>query len=130
MPKDFYINKTDSNYSYRPIEQEERFPRFKKYSHPEQETDDDEVREQEQPQRTLHRRGDAKPPRKPNVPIGMTKCPTCDALVPKSRLDEHIQKNHEDQPEDEKVLDRCPVCEVEVRADRLEKHLRKVHPDH
>ena len=108
MPKDFYIDKTESKYAYREAEEEDSFLQ----------------------RRTLRRRGDAKPPRKPNVPIGMAKCPICEALVPKSRLDEHMQKNHADQPDDEKTLDRCPVCDVEVRSDRLDKHLRKVHPDY
>jgi len=129
MPKEFYIGKTDSEYSYRPVGEEKPFPRFKKYVHSESEPDEDEPQEQEL-RRTLRRRGDARPPRKPNVPIGMAKCPICDALVPKSRLEEHMQKNHTKQPDDEKILDRCPVCDVEVRADRLDKHLRKVHPDH
>ena len=130
MPKDFYIDKTDSEYSYQQAEEEDKFPRFKKLIPSENGSDKEETEEQEQPRRTLRRRGDAKPPRKPNVPIGMAKCPICDALVPKSRLDEHMQKNHTEQPDDEKTLDRCPVCDVEVRSDRLDKHLRKVHPDY
>jgi hypothetical protein len=130
MPKDFYMDKTDSKYSYREAEEKDSFPGFKKFSQPEDESDEEESQEQELPRRTLRRRGDAKPPRKPNVPIGMAKCPICEALVPKSRLDEHMQKNHTDQPDDEKTLDRCPVCDVEVRSDRLDKHLRKVHPDY
>jgi len=127
MPKEFYIDKTDSKYSYRPVEDENSFPRFKKFVQSESETE--ESQEQEL-RRTLRRRGDAKPPRRPDVPIGMAQCPTCGALVPKSRLEEHVQKNHAEQPDDEKNLDRCPVCDVEVRSDRLDKHLRKVHPDH
>ena len=127
MPKEFYIDKTDSKYSYRSVEKESQFPRFKKFVQSESETEE-ESQEQEL-RRTLRRRGDAKPPRKPNVPIGMAQCPICDALVPRSRLEEHVQKNHAEQPGDEKTLDRCPVCDVEVRADRLDKHLRKVHPD-
>lgn len=135
MPKEFFVDKTDSKYSFRQVEEENSFPRFNKFVHSEDESDEDETQEQELheqelPRRTLRRRGDAKPPRRPNVPIGMAQCPICDALVPKSRLDEHLQKNHTEQPNDEKTLDRCPVCEVEVRADRLDKHMRKVHPDH
>ena len=133
MPKEFYIDKTDSKYSHRPVEKENPFPRFKKFVQTESETEE-EPQEPREPQdqelrRTLRRRGDAKPPRKPNVPIGMAKCPICDALVPKSRLEEHIQKNHAEQPDDEKTLDHCPVCDAAVRSDRLDKHLRKVHPD-
>jgi hypothetical protein len=130
MPKDFYIDKTDSKYSYRQAEEEDELPRLRKFVESENGSDEGETEEQELPRRTLRRRGDAKPPRKPNVPIGMVKCPICDALVPKSRLDEHMQKNHTEQPEDEETLDRCPDCDVEVRSDRLDKHLRKVHPDY
>ncbi len=79
-------------------------------------------------QRVLKRRGDAKPPRKENVPVGMARCEICGALVPKSRIDEHIQKSHAEKTES--LVEHCPVCNVQVRADRLEKHIRKVHPEH
>lgn len=78
--------------------------------------------------RTLRRLGKAKPPRRENVPVGMAKCEQCGALVPKSRLDEHVEKKHSDK-ENGNHLDTCPVCDVEVRSDRLEKHLKKVHPE-
>jgi hypothetical protein len=77
--------------------------------------------------RVLKRRGDAKPPRKENVPIGMVRCDICGALVPKSRFEEHIQKSHSEQTEI--LVERCPICNAEVRTDRMEKHIRKVHPD-
>ena len=77
--------------------------------------------------RILRRRGDAKPPRNENVPIGMSRCPECGALVPRSRLNEHIQKVHEEQ--EEIGLEKCPICNAKVRSDRLEKHIQKVHPD-
>jgi endogenous inhibitor of DNA gyrase (YacG/DUF329 family) len=77
--------------------------------------------------RILRRRGDAKPPRTENVPIGMSRCPECGALVPRSRLNEHIQKIHGEQ--EDVGLEKCPVCNAKVRSDRLEKHIQKVHPD-
>jgi uncharacterized C2H2 Zn-finger protein len=77
--------------------------------------------------RILRRRGDAKPPRKENVPIGMSRCPECGALVPRSRLNEHIQKVHGEQ--EEVGLEKCPICNARVRSDRLERHIQKVHPD-
>ncbi len=77
--------------------------------------------------RILHRRGDAKPPRTENVPIGMACCQECGALVPKSRLDEHIEKTHREQ--EDVSLEKCPFCNARVRADRLEKHIRKLHPN-
>lgn len=75
--------------------------------------------------RILHRRGDAKPPRTENVPIGMARCQECGALVPKSRLDEHIEKAHREQ--EDVRLETCPFCKAKVRADRLEKHIQKLH---
>jgi hypothetical protein len=77
--------------------------------------------------RILHRRGEAKPPRPENVPIGMARCKECGALVPKSRLDEHIKKTHGEQ--EDVSLEKCPFCNANVRADRLEKHIRKLHPN-
>jgi uncharacterized protein with PIN domain len=77
--------------------------------------------------RILRRRGDAKPPRSENIPIGMSRCPECGALVPKSRLDEHIEKVHSKQ--EEVGLEKCPICNAKVRSDRLDKHIQKVHPD-
>jgi hypothetical protein len=77
--------------------------------------------------RILHRRGDAKPPRTENVPIGMARCQECGALVPKSRLDEHVEKTHRDQ--EGVSLEKCPFCNARVRADRLEKHIQKLHPN-
>lgn len=76
-------------------------------------------------ERLLRRKGAAKPPRNPNVPIGMARCPECEALVPKSRLDEHIETRHGDQ--EETTMVECPECDAEVRSDRLDKHLEKVH---
>ncbi|HSO27366.1 MAG TPA: hypothetical protein VLS48_04810 [Anaerolineales bacterium] len=75
--------------------------------------------------RTLRRLGKAKPPRKENVPVGMVQCSVCNALVPRSRLEEHIEKKHGEKEETE--LEKCARCGAEVRADRMEKHLRKVH---
>ena len=75
--------------------------------------------------RILHRRGDAKPPRTENVPIGMARCQECGALVPKSRLDEHVEKAHREQ--EDVSLQKCPFCNARVRADRLEKHIQKLH---
>jgi uncharacterized C2H2 Zn-finger protein len=77
--------------------------------------------------RILRRRGDAKPPRSENVPIGMSRCPECGALVPRSRLNEHIEKVHGEQEDVD--LEKCPICSARVRSDRLEKHIQKVHPD-
>lgn len=75
--------------------------------------------------RTLRRLGKAKPPRKEDVPIGMVQCSICNALVPRSRLDEHVEKKHTEQEDSE--LEKCHKCGAEVRPDRMEKHLRKVH---
>jgi hypothetical protein len=77
--------------------------------------------------RILRRRGDAKPPRTENVPIGMSRCLECGALVPRSRLNEHIEKVHGVQ--EDVGLEKCPICDAKVRSDRLEKHIQKVHPD-
>lgn len=89
--------------------------------------DQSEYEEVDSDYRTLRRRGDAKPPRIENVPIGMARCQDCGALVPKSRLEEHIKKTHREQ--DDVGLENCPYCNAKVRADRLEKHIQKVHPD-
>jgi endogenous inhibitor of DNA gyrase (YacG/DUF329 family) len=92
-----------------------------------------DAEEQNQPEeldpdyRILRRRGDAKPPRVENVPIGMARCPECGALVPKSRLNEHTEKVHVEQ--EDIGLEKCPICNAKVRSDRLEKHIQKVHPD-
>ena len=75
--------------------------------------------------RTLRRKGKAKPPRSPNVPIGMARCSICEALVPKSRLDEHMETKHTET--EEIPLERCSECNARVRADRMERHLKKVH---
>jgi endogenous inhibitor of DNA gyrase (YacG/DUF329 family) len=91
------------------------------------------LEEQTQPEeldpnyRILRRRGDAKPPRLENVPIGMSRCPECGALVPRSRLNEHLKKIHSKQADI--GLDECPICDAKVRSDRLEKHMQKMHPD-
>lgn len=77
--------------------------------------------------RILRRRGDAKPSRMENVPIGMTRCSECGALVPRSRLNEHVQKAHGEQ--EDIGLEKCPICNAKVRSDRLEKHIQKVHPE-
>ncbi|MEJ2597576.1 MAG: hypothetical protein P8Z00_04545 [Anaerolineales bacterium] len=90
-------------------------------------TDQTEHEEVDPNYRTLRRRGDAKPPRMENVPIGMARCQECGALVPRSRLEEHIEKSHREQ--DDLGLENCPYCNAKVRADRLEKHIQKVHPD-
>lgn len=76
-------------------------------------------------ERTLRRVGEAPEPRAEDVPIGMARCDLCHALVPRTRIDEHMEKKHAKSEETE-LID-CPECEAEVRSDRLEKHLRKVH---
>jgi uncharacterized C2H2 Zn-finger protein len=75
--------------------------------------------------RTLRRIGDARPPGSRNAPIGMARCPECGALIPKSRIDEHMEIKHTEH--EEETLEPCPECEAMVRSDRLEKHIRKVH---
>ena len=83
--------------------------------------------EPEFPERTLRRKGDVKPPPDLNLPAGMLQCEICQALVPRTRMLEHMQSRHTEQPEVE--MEACPSCKALVRADRLEKHLRKVHPE-
>lgn len=85
----------------------------------------DENGNDEPAERTLRRVGKARSPRTRDAPVGMRRCDECSALVPKSRIDEHMETRHSQQ-EDE-PLDECSECGAVVRADRMEKHMRKVH---
>jgi ribosomal protein S14 len=126
MAKRYNIEEDGVVYSY-VLDREGNFVLYQE-SH--QQNDDDEGEEQQaEPERTLKRLGKAAPPRASNVPQGMRRCEVCGALVPRSRLDEHMQTKHSETEEQQasNSLERCPECGVEVRADRLEKHLHKVH---
>jgi hypothetical protein len=78
-------------------------------------------------ERTLRRKGEVKPPPDLHLPAGMLQCDICKALVPRTRLQEHMSSRHTEQPD--VAMEACPNCKALVRADRLERHLRKVHPD-
>ena len=106
------------------LDQRGSYHRFRNYSKEAQEEEDSQ--NEELPERTLKRLGEAKPLRKPDVPVGMRRCEICGALVPRSRLEEHIEKSHGESSETPDVSE-CPECGAQVRADRLEKHLKKIH---
>lgn len=97
--------------------------------HPEKEQEEDFLEWNRLTGMTLRRIGEVKDQTSEpaDVPRGMARCPVCSALVPRTRLEEHVERSHSEQ--EQPGLEACPVCAAEVRANRLEKHLRKVHPD-
>lgn len=94
-------------------------------------SDDLSASQYEGPERTLKRVGEAQPPRNPNIPQGMNQCEVCGALVPRSRMEEHMSQRHADPAEAgaqaKNEMTHCPHCSAPVRADRLEKHIQRVH---